>query len=132
MALVKISVTCPCCKVAHEEYDESQMSDKEKYLTYWNIPYDTPEAEQAWQDKLGMTPKEAPMVIPDIEGHISMADGSWVGSRSAHRENLKRNNCIEIGNDVPLQQKPIEISRKDQEARKRQIAEIAYSKLNYR
>jgi hypothetical protein len=132
MALVKISVTCPCCKVAHEEYDESQMSDKEKYLTYWNIPYDTPEAEQAWQDKLGMTPKEAPMVIPDIEGHISMADGSWVGSRSAHRENLKRNNCIEIGNDVPTQQKPIEISRKDQEARKRQIAEIAYSKLNYR
>ena len=132
MALVKISVTCPCCKVAHEEYDESQMSDKEKYLTYWNIPYDTPEAEQAWQDKLGMTPKEAPMVIPDIEGHISMADGSWVGSRSAHRENLKRNNCVEIGNDVPTQQKPIEISRKDQEARKRQIAEIAYSKLNYR
>jgi hypothetical protein len=132
MALVKISVTCPCCKVAHEEYDESQMSDKEKYLTYWNIPYDTPEAEQAWQDKLGMTPKEAPMVIPDIEGHISMADGSWIGSRSAHRENLKRNNCIEIGNDVPTQQKPIEISRKDQEARKRQIAEIAYSKLNYR
>jgi hypothetical protein len=132
MALVKIKVTCPCCKVQHDEYDEKQLSDKEKYLIYWNIPFDTPEAEQAWQDKLGMTPKEAPMVIPDIEGHISMADGSWVGSRSAHRENLKRNNCVEIGNDVPTQQKPIEISRKDQEARKRQIAEIAYSKLNYR
>jgi hypothetical protein len=132
MALVKISVTCPCCKVAHEEYDESQMSDKEKYLTYWNIPYDTPEAEEAWRQKLEMTPKEAPMVIPDIEGHISMADGSWIGSRSAHRENLKRNNCVEIGNDVPMQQKTIEISRKDQEARKRQIAEIAYSKLTYR
>ena len=132
MALVKIKVTCPCCKIQHDEYDEKQLSDKEKYLIYWNIPFDTPEAEQAWRDKLGMTPKEAPMVIPDIEGHISMADGSWVGSRSAHRENLKRNNCVEIGNDVPTQQKPIEISRKEQEARKRQIAEIAYSKLNYR
>jgi hypothetical protein len=132
MALVKIKVTCPCCKVQHDEYDEKQLSDKEKYLIYWNIPFDTPEAEQAWQDKLNMTRREAPMVVPDIEGHISMADGSWISSRSKHRENLKRNNCIEIGNDVPTQQKPIEFSRKEQEARKRQIAEITYSKLNYR
>jgi hypothetical protein len=132
MALVKVSVICPCCKVAHEEYDENQLSDKEKYLVYWNIPFDTPEAEQAWKEKEGMTRREAPMVIPDIEGHISMADGKWVGSRSEHRENLKRNNCVEIGNDVPTNHKPIEISRKDQEARKRQIAEIAYSKLKYR
>ena len=79
-----------------------------------------------------MKSREAPMVMPDIEGHISMADGTWVSSRSKHRENLKRNNCVEIGDAVPMQQKPIEISRKDQEARKRQIAEIAYSKLNYR
>jgi len=79
-----------------------------------------------------MKTREAPMVMPDIQGHISMADGTWVSSRSAHRENLKRNNCVEIGDAVPTQQKPIEISRKDQEARKRQIAEIAYSKLNYR
>ena len=69
------------------------------------------------------------MVIPDIEGHISMADGSWVSSRSKHRENLKRNNCIEIGNDVPMTQKNPEFSRKEQEARKRQIAEITYAKL---
>jgi hypothetical protein len=132
MALVKIKVTCPCCKVQHDEYDEKQLSDKEKYLIYWNIPFDTPEAEQAWQDKLNMTRREAPMVVPDIAGHISMADGSWISSRSKHRENLKRNNCVEIGNDVPTQQKPIEFSRKEQEARKRQIAEITYSKLNYR
>lgn len=132
MALVKISVICPCCKVARDEYDESQMSDKEKYLTYWNIPYDSPEAEEAWKAKESMTKRQAPMVVPDIEGHISMADGSWISSRSKHRENLKRNNCVEIGNDVPLQPKPIEFNRKEQEARKRQIAEIAYSKLKYR
>jgi hypothetical protein len=132
MALVKVNVTCPCCKVQHEEYDETQLSDKEKYLIYWNIPFDTPEAEQAWKDKLSMTRREAPMVVPDIEGHISMADGTWVSSRSKHRENLKRNNCVEVGNDVPVEQKKVEFTRKENEARKRQIAEIAYSKLNYR
>jgi hypothetical protein len=132
MALVKISVTCPCCKVAHEEYDEKQFDDREKYLAYWNLPFEGEEADKAWRQKLEMTPKEAPTVIPDIAGHISMADGTWVSSRSKHRENLKRNNCVEIGDSVPMQQKTIEISRKDQEARKRQIAEIAYSKLNYR
>jgi hypothetical protein len=132
MALVKISVTCPCCKVAHEEYDEKQFDDREKYLAYWNLPFEGEEADKAWRQKLEMTPKEAPTVIPDIAGHISMADGTWVSSRSKHRENLKRNNCVEIGDSVPMQQKTIEISRKDQEARKRQIAEIAYSKLSYR
>ena len=132
MALVKVTVKCPHCKVDHEEYDATQYDDKEKYLAYWNIPFESPEAEEAWQVKLNMTPKEAPMVMPDIEGHISMADGTWVSSRSKHRENLKRNNCIELGNDVPTQQKVHEFSRKEQQERKRQIAEIAYSKLNYR
>jgi hypothetical protein len=132
MALVKVTVKCSHCKVDHEEYDEKQFNDREKYLAYWNLPFEGEEADKAWRQKLEMTPKEAPMVIPDIAGHISMADGTWVGSRSAHRENLKRNNCVEIGNDVPLAPKKVEFSRKEQEARKRQIAEITYSKLNYR
>jgi len=127
--LVKVSVTCPHCKVAHEEYDPSQYDDKEKYLAYWNIPFNTPQAEEAWKQKQEMTVREAPTVISDIPGHISMADGSWIDSRSKHRENLKRNGCIELGNDVPMQQKPPEMSRQSQEARKRQIAELAYAKL---
>jgi hypothetical protein len=61
-----------------------------------------------------------------------MADGTWVDSRSKHRENLKRNGCVELGNDVPMQRKEAQISTKSQEARKRQIAELAYAKLNYR
>ena len=132
MALVKVTVTCPHCKVDHEEYDEKQYDDREKYLAYWNIPFDSLEAEKEWKQKQEMTVKEAPIVISDIEGHISMADGSWIDSRSKHRENLKRNGCIELGNDVPLQQKAPEMSKKSQEARKRQIAELAYAKLNYR
>lgn len=79
-----------------------------------------------------MKTRQVPTVLSDIEGHISMADGTWVSSRSKHRENLKRNNCVEVGNDVPMEQKKVELSRKDQEARKRQIAEITYAKLNYR
>jgi hypothetical protein len=129
MALVKVSVTCPCCKATREEYDESQLSDKEQYLMYWNIPLDSPEGDEAWNQKLSMTPKQAPMVVPDIAGHISMADGTWVSSRSKHRENLKRNNCVEVGNDVSFEQKKPELSRREQEARKRQIAEITYAKL---
>jgi hypothetical protein len=132
MALIKKTVTCIHCKVDHEEYDATQYDDREKYLAYWNLPFEGEEADKAWQAKLNMTPKEAPIVMPDIAGHISMADGSWVSSRSKHRENLKRNNCIEIGNDIPMEQKKVEFSRKEQEARKRQIAEITYAKLNYK
>ena len=131
MALVKVQVTCAHCKVDHEEYDPKQYDDREKYLAYWNFPFEGEEADKAWKQKLEMTPKEAPTVISDIEGHISMADGSWIDSRSKHRENLKRNHCIEIGNDVPMQQKPPELSKKSMEARKRQIAELAYEKLKY-
>jgi hypothetical protein len=132
MSVVKVHKCCPLCKSDYEEVDETQLSDKEKYLMYWNYEIGSPEGEAAWKEKEAMTPKQAPMVIPDISGHISMADGSWVSSRSKHRENLKRNNCVEIGNDVPTTQKKHEFSTKDNETRKRQIAEIAYSKLNYR
>ena len=132
MALVKIKVTCSHCKIDHEEYDPSQYDDREKYLAYWNIPFDSPEAVEAWKQKQEMTFREAPMVISDIPGHISMADGSWIDSRSKHRENLKRNGCVELGNDVPMKRQEATISAKSQEARKRQIAELAYAKLNYR
>lgn len=129
MALVKVTVTCPHCKVSHEEYDEKQYSDREKYLAYWNLPFEGPEADAAWSEKENMTYRPAPMVMPDIEGHISMADGQWVSSRSKHRENLKRNNCIEIGNDVSFEQKKHELSRKEREHLTRTLAEVTNAKL---
>ena len=132
MAIVKVSKCCSLCKSNYVEVDESQLNDKEKYLMYWNYELGTEEAEKAWADKQAMTFRKAPDVIPDISGHISMADGTWVSSRSKHRENLKRNNCVEVGNDLPTEQKKIGFSRQEQEARKRQIAEITYAKLNYR
>lgn len=129
MALVKITVTCPHCKVPHEEYDYSQMDDREKYLAYWHLPFEGPEADKAWQEKVNMQPREAPRVMSDIGGYISQIDGSYIDSRSKHRNHLKQHGMIELGNDVPKQQKSVEIDRKSQEQRKRTIAEVANARL---
>ena len=123
---------CPNCGWIANNHVEVKQTDEEFFLEWWTPTIGLEAAKASWLDKVAMKSREAPMVMPDIEGHISMADGTWVSSRSKHRENLKRNNCVEIGDSVPMQQKTIEISRKDQEDRKRQIAEIAYSKLSYR
>jgi hypothetical protein len=123
---------CPNCGYSEGNHVKAKQTDEEFFLEWWTPTIGEEAAKASWQDKVAMKSKEAPMVMPDITGHISMADGTWVSSRSKHRENLKRNNCVEIGDAVPMQNKPIEFSRKEQEARKRQIAEIAYSKLSYR
>jgi hypothetical protein len=123
---------CPNCGWIANNHVEAKQTDEEFFLEWWTPTIGLEAAKASWLDKVAMRSREAPMVMPDIEGHISMADGTWVSSRSKHRENLKRNNCVEIGNDVPTEQKAVEFSRKQQEERKRQIAEIAYAKLNYR
>jgi hypothetical protein len=132
MALVKVTVTCNHCKVAHEEYDATQYDDREKYLAYWNLPFEGPEADEAWKQKLEMTPRETAMVMSDIDGYISQVDGSWIKSRSEHRSHLKQHRMIELGNDVPMQHKPADMSTKSKEARKREIAEQVYQKLSYK
>ena len=120
---------CPKCGYSEGNHVEAKKTDEQFFLEWWTPTIGEEAAKASWLDKVAMKSRVAPMVIPDIEGHISMADGSWVSSRSKHRENLKRNNCIEIGNDVPMEQKKPEFSRQEQEARKRQIAEITYAKL---
>jgi hypothetical protein len=120
---------CPKCGYSESNHIEVKKTDEEFFLEWWTPTIGEEAAKASWLDKVAMKSREAPMVMPDIEGHISMADGSWISSRSKHRENLKRNHCIEIGNDVPMQQKPPELSKQSMEARKRQIAELAYAKL---
>ena len=127
--IVNIKHTCKLCNSEYEAPDRSQMSDKEYYLTFWNYELGSPEAEQAWKEKEEMTKREAPMVMSDIEGYVSQVDGTWIKSRSHHRSHLKQHRMIELGNDVPMQHKQIELSRKSNEQRKRQIAEMAYAKL---
>lgn len=45
--------------------------------------------------------------VPDIKPYKSMIDGSIISSRSQHREHLKANGCVEVGNDLPKTQKPL-------------------------
>ena len=123
---------CPKCGYSEGNHVQAKKSDKDHYLEFWGYTLGSPEAEQAWKEKQEMTYKEAPMVQSDIDGYVSQVDGSWIKSRSQHRSHLKQHRMIELGNDVPQQHKPIEINHKSNEARKRQIAELAYNKLNYR
>jgi hypothetical protein len=124
---------CPNCGFNESNHVvKKQQSDEDFFIEWWTPTIGEEAAKASWVDKVAMKSREAPMVMSDIEGHISMADGQWVSSRSKHRENLKRNGCVELGNDVPMQRKEATISTKSQEARKRQIAELAYAKLNYR
>jgi adenine-specific DNA methylase len=122
-------VECPLCKQHYEPVENTQLSDKDKYLKHWGYMLGSPEAEEAWQLKLNMTKQEAPMVQSDISGYISQVDGSWIDSKSKHRDHLKRHRMIEVGNDVPMQQKKVQAP--SSEERKRAIGEIVYSKLKY-
>ena len=123
---------CPQCGYsAGNHVAKKQQSDKDYYLEFWGYKLGTPEAEEAWKQKQEMTRRESAMVIPDIEGYVSQVDGSWIKSRSHHRAHLKEHRMIELGNDVPMKHAEAKISRKSQEARKRQIAELAYAKLKY-
>lgn len=124
---------CPNCGFTENNHvAKKQQTDKEKYLEFWGFTFGTPEAEEAWKQKEEMTRREAPMVISDIEGYVSMVDGSWIKSKSVHRSHLKQHGMIELGNDVPMKHAEAKISHKSQEARKRQIAELAYEKLKYK
>ena len=120
---------CPNCGYNAKAHVKAVQSDEDFFIEWWTPTIGLEAAKASWLDKVAMKTRQAPMVMSDIDGHISMADGQWVSSRSKHRENLKRNNCIELGNDVPTQQKVHEFSKKEQEHRKRQIAELAYAKL---
>lgn len=44
--------------------------------------------------------KKTHHVMPDIKPYKSMITGEIIGSRSKHREHLKRHNCQEVGNEV--------------------------------
>lgn len=53
------------------------------------------------------TPEPAgPMVMKDIAPYKSVIDGREITSRSRHREHLRANNCIEVGNEKVAPRKP--------------------------
>ena len=123
-------MVCPNCGWSEgNTVAKKQQSDKDYYLEFWGYKLGTPEAEEAWKLKQEMTYREAPMVMSDIEGYVIQVDGTWIKSRSHHRSHLKQHRMIELGNDVPMKHPEIKLSRKSQEERKRQIAEMANARL---
>ena len=102
-----------CGKVISEKVVQT---DKEKYLEHWGYTPGTPEAEEAWKRKLEMhrNPVRAPRVISDIAPYISQIDGSVISSRSQHRNHLKDNGCVEVGNEKMEPRKTSWIEQKAQ------------------
>jgi hypothetical protein len=122
---------CPNC--GYEEGNHAvKLSDEEYFMEIWTPTLGLEEAKKSWLEKQNQPRQLTHMVMSDIDGYVSQVDGSWIKSRSQHRSHLKQHKMIELGNDVPQQHKAIEVNQKSNEARKRQIAELAYAKLNYR
>jgi hypothetical protein len=126
-------MVCPNCGYSEGNHlAKKQQTEEEFFIEWWTPTVGLEEAKRSWAEKQENIRRETSMVMSDIEGYISQVDGSWIKSRSHHRDHLKQHRMIELGNDVPMQRKEATISTKSQEARKRQIAELAYAKLNYR
>jgi hypothetical protein len=58
MAIVKVQKCCPLCNSDYEAIDETQLSDKEKYLMYWNYKLGTEELSQAIKSSIGIRDME--------------------------------------------------------------------------
>ena len=72
---------------------------------------------------------DAPMVMPDIQPYQSMIDGSMITSRSKHREHLRDNNCIEIGNES-METKLAPAPDNRREVLQAQLANMTHSEAN--
>ena len=121
---------CPLCKSEYIKDEAKEMSDKDKFIDWWTPTIGKEAAEASWEEKQKESVRQSHMVTSDIGGYISQIDGSWIESRSKHREHLKRHRMIELGNDPITKHKSIDVQNPEQ--RKRAIAEQVYSKLRYK
>jgi hypothetical protein len=81
-----------------------------------------------WQEVGEPEVSSGVMIVPDIKPYQNMVDGKMVEGRRQHREFIKRNNLIEIGNDVKYETKAQTVAP----GLKQTIIEIAAEKLRYR
>lgn len=119
--------TCPHCRKDINEVTEVKLSDKDFYIQWWTPTLGAEEAEKSWEEKQKNVRLQAPRVMSDIGGYISQVDGSYIDSRSKHRDHLKRHNMVELGNDVPTKQK--ELTARQNRERKEFIGRQVYEKL---
>ena len=119
---------CPNC--GYEEGNHvAKLSDEDYFMEIWTPTLGLEEAQKSWLEKQNQPKQLTHMIQSDIGGYISQVDGTWIKSRSHHRSHLKQHGMIELGNDVIQKHKEVDMSAKSKEARKRQIAELAYEKL---
>jgi len=121
--------TCPHCRKELSVVETKKQTEEEFFLEWWTPTIGAEEAKRSWEDKQKNVRMSPPAVMSDIGGYISQVDGSWIDSRSKHRNHLKQHNMIEVGNDVPMQQKAPELSAKSQRERKEMIGRQVYEKL---
>ena len=122
---------CPLCKSEYEKTDLSEMTDEQKYLEFWTPTLGAEEAQKSWKQKQAMENQriQTHYARGDIQGYISQIDGSWIESRSKHKEHLKRHGMVELGNDVPLKVAPKQ--HKDPKLTET-IGRLVYDKLRYK
>lgn len=82
------------------------MTDRERWLSQWGYIDGTPEAEAAWIAKVNFVPPRLhPLIMRDIEPYraagadIETGARPMITSRSQHRDYLRRNNYVEVGNE---------------------------------
>lgn len=122
-------ITCPNCQQPVKIVETKKQTDEEFFLAWWTPTIGAEEAKRSWAEKQQNIRMTAPRVMSDIGGYISQVDGSWIDSRSKHRDHLKRHNMVELGNDVPMtNSNPITA---DSKARKEMIARQVYEKIRY-
>ena len=72
----------------------------------------------------------APMIMGDIVPYQSMIDGSMIQSRSRHREHLKDNGCIEVGNESMETKRTAPSSEKRREVLAQQLGNMTHNEAN--
>jgi len=79
---------------------------KSEWLEAWGVKPE--EAEEAWKAKLALDEKMANQkgriipnfgIINELQPYRSQIDGTMITSRKQHRNHLKNNGCIEVGNE---------------------------------
>ena len=102
-------------------------AEKARFFEQWHLSGE--EGERVWEEKLKMLNRTSPMNLPyirdDVKPYQSMITGEFIEGKKAHREHLKRHNCVEAA-DMPLK-----TPEKPRDNLKEQIARQVYEKLRY-
>lgn len=102
-------------------------AEKARFFEQWNLKGE--EGERVWEEKLKMMNRTSPIGLPyvrdDVKPYQSMITGEFIEGKKAHREHLKRHNCVEAA-DMPLKN-----PERPRDNLKEQIARQVYEKLRY-